>query len=85
MRQSFLRVLQVDLSVMTLALEYVDLTDSRFVVAVLCIALNPLFWNLVRTSLLFPAHPLDYYVHSFVSVVGQSLSFDLVLNQCVIS
>ncbi|XP_072839019.2 phosphatidylethanolamine N-methyltransferase isoform X3 [Pogona vitticeps] len=38
---------KVDLSVMTLALEYVDLTDSRFVVAVLCIALNPLFWNLV--------------------------------------
>ncbi|XP_044289667.1 phosphatidylethanolamine N-methyltransferase isoform X3 [Varanus komodoensis] len=28
-------------------LDYVDVTDSRFVAALLCIAFNPLFWNLV--------------------------------------
>ncbi|KAJ7305972.1 hypothetical protein JRQ81_010338 [Phrynocephalus forsythii] len=38
---------QVDLSIMRLAADYVDLTDPRLGVAALCIALNPLFWNLV--------------------------------------
>ncbi|XP_062999242.1 phosphatidylethanolamine N-methyltransferase isoform X1 [Elgaria multicarinata webbii] len=32
---------------MSLLLDYVDVTDSSFVVALLCIAFNPLFWNLV--------------------------------------
>uniref|UniRef100_H9G972 Phosphatidylethanolamine N-methyltransferase n=1 Tax=Anolis carolinensis TaxID=28377 RepID=H9G972_ANOCA len=32
---------------MTLLFDSVDLTDSSFVSAVLCIAFNPLFWNLV--------------------------------------
>ncbi|XP_042293847.1 phosphatidylethanolamine N-methyltransferase isoform X3 [Sceloporus undulatus] len=31
---------------MTFFFDYVDLTDSNFVTAVLCIAFNPLFWNL---------------------------------------
>ncbi|XP_039348062.1 phosphatidylethanolamine N-methyltransferase isoform X3 [Mauremys reevesii] len=32
---------------MTLLLGYVQLTDSTFAAAVLCIAFNPLFWNVV--------------------------------------
>ncbi|XP_042293851.1 phosphatidylethanolamine N-methyltransferase isoform X4 [Sceloporus undulatus] len=32
---------------MTFFFDYVDLTDSNFVTAVLCIAFNPLFWNLM--------------------------------------
>uniref|UniRef100_A0A8C0JCY9 phosphatidyl-N-methylethanolamine N-methyltransferase n=1 Tax=Chelonoidis abingdonii TaxID=106734 RepID=A0A8C0JCY9_CHEAB len=32
---------------MTLLLSYVKLTDSTFAAAVLCIAFNPLFWNVV--------------------------------------
>ncbi|KAH0632029.1 hypothetical protein JD844_020047 [Phrynosoma platyrhinos] len=32
---------------MTLFFDYVDLTDPSFVTAVICIAFNPLFWNLV--------------------------------------
>ncbi|XP_062820234.1 phosphatidylethanolamine N-methyltransferase isoform X1 [Anolis carolinensis] len=38
---------KVDFSVMTLLFDSVDLTDSSFVSAVLCIAFNPLFWNLM--------------------------------------
>ncbi|XP_033023715.1 phosphatidylethanolamine N-methyltransferase isoform X1 [Lacerta agilis] len=38
---------QVDLSAMSLLLDYVDVTDPSFGIAVLCIAFNPLFWNLV--------------------------------------
>uniref|UniRef100_A0A8C0JAL9 phosphatidyl-N-methylethanolamine N-methyltransferase n=1 Tax=Chelonoidis abingdonii TaxID=106734 RepID=A0A8C0JAL9_CHEAB len=38
---------QVDSSAMTLLLSYVKLTDSTFAAAVLCIAFNPLFWNVV--------------------------------------
>ncbi|KAH1183860.1 hypothetical protein KIL84_014476, partial [Mauremys mutica] len=37
----------VDSSAMTLLLGYVQLTDSTFAAAVLCIAFNPLFWNVV--------------------------------------
>lgn len=29
---------------------YVDVTDSGFIVAVLSIAFNPLFWNVVRAA-----------------------------------
>ncbi|XP_053131786.1 phosphatidylethanolamine N-methyltransferase isoform X4 [Hemicordylus capensis] len=32
---------------MSRLLEYVDVTDLHFVAAILCIAFNPLFWNLV--------------------------------------
>uniref|UniRef100_A0A8D0G9N8 Phosphatidylethanolamine N-methyltransferase n=1 Tax=Sphenodon punctatus TaxID=8508 RepID=A0A8D0G9N8_SPHPU len=39
--------LQVSLSAMTGLLGYVDVTDSSFAAAALCIAFNPLFWNLV--------------------------------------
>ncbi|XP_053131799.1 phosphatidylethanolamine N-methyltransferase isoform X11 [Hemicordylus capensis] len=38
---------KVDLSAMSRLLEYVDVTDLHFVAAILCIAFNPLFWNLV--------------------------------------
>ncbi|XP_032618687.1 phosphatidylethanolamine N-methyltransferase [Chelonoidis abingdonii] len=38
---------KVDSSAMTLLLSYVKLTDSTFAAAVLCIAFNPLFWNVV--------------------------------------
>ncbi|XP_053220782.1 phosphatidylethanolamine N-methyltransferase isoform X2 [Podarcis raffonei] len=38
---------QVDLSAMSLLLDFVDVTDPSFGIAVLCIAFNPLFWNLV--------------------------------------
>ncbi|XP_029433007.1 phosphatidylethanolamine N-methyltransferase isoform X2 [Rhinatrema bivittatum] len=38
---------KVDFSVMMGAIKYVDLTDSNFAVAVLCIIFNPLFWNAV--------------------------------------
>ncbi|XP_044289666.1 phosphatidylethanolamine N-methyltransferase isoform X2 [Varanus komodoensis] len=38
---------KVDPSIMSPLLDYVDVTDSRFVAALLCIAFNPLFWNLV--------------------------------------
>ncbi|XP_044836012.1 phosphatidylethanolamine N-methyltransferase isoform X4 [Mauremys mutica] len=38
---------KVDSSAMTLLLGYVQLTDSTFAAAVLCIAFNPLFWNVV--------------------------------------
>lgn len=30
---------------------YVDVTDTGFIVAVLSIAFNPFFWNVVRTAL----------------------------------
>lgn len=36
---------------------YVDVTDAGFIVAVLSIVFNPLFWNVVRTVLV-PAAPL---------------------------
>lgn len=36
---------------------YVDVTDTGFIVAVLSIAFNPLFWNVVRTAFV-PAAPL---------------------------
>lgn len=29
---------------------YVDVTDTGFIVAVLSIAFNPLFWNVVRAA-----------------------------------
>ncbi|XP_074198052.1 phosphatidylethanolamine N-methyltransferase isoform X4 [Camelus bactrianus] len=38
---------QADLCVMTRLLGYVDPSDPRFVAAVLAIAFNPLFWNVV--------------------------------------
>ncbi|XP_047613049.1 phosphatidylethanolamine N-methyltransferase isoform X2 [Phacochoerus africanus] len=38
---------QADLCVMTRLLGYVDPSDARFVAAVLTIAFNPLFWNVV--------------------------------------
>ncbi|XP_061455740.1 phosphatidylethanolamine N-methyltransferase isoform X3 [Rhineura floridana] len=38
---------KIDLSAMSLLRDYVDVTDPSFVMAVLCIAFNPLFWNLV--------------------------------------
>lgn len=38
---------KVDLSAMSLLSGYMDVTDSWFVAAVLSIAFNPLFWNLV--------------------------------------
>ncbi|XP_067390229.1 phosphatidylethanolamine N-methyltransferase isoform X2 [Emydura macquarii macquarii] len=38
---------KVDFSAMTLLLNYVNPTDSTFTAAVLCIAFNPLFWNVV--------------------------------------
>ncbi|XP_077683930.1 phosphatidylethanolamine N-methyltransferase isoform X5 [Eretmochelys imbricata] len=38
---------KVDSSAMTLLLGYVKMTDSTFAAAVLCIAFNPLFWNVV--------------------------------------
>ncbi|KAG8145788.1 hypothetical protein E2320_012269, partial [Naja naja] len=31
---------------MTLLSDYMSVTDPNFMVAVLCIAFNPLFWNL---------------------------------------
>lgn len=40
-------VLQADLYVMTRLLGYVDISDPRFVAAVLAITFNPLFWNVV--------------------------------------
>lgn len=36
---------------------YVDVTDTGFIVAVLSIAFNPFFWNVVRTAFV-PAAPL---------------------------
>lgn len=36
---------------------YVDVTDTGFIVAVLSIAFNPLFWNVVRAACV-PAAPL---------------------------
>jgi hypothetical protein len=42
-------VLQADLCVMTWLLGYVDPLDPNFVAAVLTIAFNPLFWNVVST------------------------------------
>ncbi|XP_032094311.1 phosphatidylethanolamine N-methyltransferase [Thamnophis elegans] len=38
---------KVDLSAMTLLSDYVKVTDPSFIAAVLSIAFNPLFWNLV--------------------------------------
>uniref|UniRef100_A0A8C5RJ53 Phosphatidylethanolamine N-methyltransferase n=1 Tax=Laticauda laticaudata TaxID=8630 RepID=A0A8C5RJ53_LATLA len=38
---------QVDLSAMTLLSDYMNVTDPNFIMAVLSIAFNPLFWNLV--------------------------------------
>uniref|UniRef100_A0A3Q2LSR9 Phosphatidylethanolamine N-methyltransferase n=1 Tax=Equus caballus TaxID=9796 RepID=A0A3Q2LSR9_HORSE len=38
---------QADLYVMTRLLGYVDISDPRFVAAVLAITFNPLFWNVV--------------------------------------
>lgn len=34
---------------------YVDVTDSGFIVAVLAIAFNPLFWNVVRAACVLAA------------------------------
>lgn len=48
--------LQVDLSAMSLLSGYMDVTDSWFVAAVLSIAFNPLFWNLVCAVSL--SHPI---------------------------
>lgn len=45
--------LQADLCVMTWLLGYVDPSDPCFVAAILTIAFNPLFWNVV--SALAPA------------------------------
>lgn len=41
---------QVDLSAMTLLSDYVNVTDPNFIAAVISIAFNPLFWNLVGTK-----------------------------------
>lgn len=44
--------LQADLFVMTWLLGYVDPTEPSFVAAALTIVFNPLFWNVVSTSVL---------------------------------
>lgn len=41
---------QVDVRAMARLFGYVDVTDSGFIAAVLSIAFNPFFWNVVRTT-----------------------------------
>lgn len=48
---------QVDVAAMVWLFGYVDVTDTGFIVAVLSIAFNPLFWNVVRAAFV-PAAPL---------------------------
>lgn len=54
---------------------YVDVTDTGFIVAVLSIAFNPLFWNVVRTASV-PAAPL---LSAFLSQLplGGKTSFEM--------
>ncbi|XP_063171206.1 phosphatidylethanolamine N-methyltransferase isoform X2 [Candoia aspera] len=71
---------KVDLSAMNLLSNYVNVTDPNFVVAVLCIAFNPLFWNLVarwehRTRALTRLFRSPYTACYFLGVVIILLNF----------
>lgn len=59
---------------------YVDVTDSGFIVAVLSIAFNPLFWNVVRAACApatpsFFCLPLPATGRSPLASVGGKTSF----------
>ncbi|XP_070811276.1 phosphatidylethanolamine N-methyltransferase isoform X1 [Pituophis catenifer annectens] len=71
---------KVDLSAMTLLSDYVNVTDPNFIVAVISIAFNPLFWNVVarwehRTRSLTRIFGSPYVACYFLGVVIILLNF----------
>ncbi|XP_058415502.1 phosphatidylethanolamine N-methyltransferase isoform X3 [Diceros bicornis minor] len=71
---------QADLCVMTRLLGYVDISDPRFVAAVLAITFNPLFWNVVarweqKTHKLSKAFRSPYLACYFLGCVILLLNF----------
>ncbi|XP_070617560.1 phosphatidylethanolamine N-methyltransferase isoform X2 [Erythrolamprus reginae] len=71
---------KVDLTAMTLLSDYVNVTDPYFIAAVLSIAFNPLFWNLVgrwehRSRSLTRLFGSPYAACYFLGIVIISLNF----------